>query len=595
MTLRRVLGPAVWTLRTYRGTVFLLVAAGAVGLAAALPVTSLVAPHAGHFATRLGVPVRAFEGDSLGMAWGPYALTPIAMRQWGVHMLFTLLAGVAIGVLVVAAMTVLSVASAQAAARAREIAVRRAVGASRRVLLATGLVEGAATGGAALLVGGIAGTLCARLALERWPGGLHPSSETWSVVAMALALVPILLGAMLPYLAVRHRAVRELTDRRLELIIPVLQLGLSLTVLTAGSLLLRRARELTVSPGTGAPSGELFTIAGGAPTPADRSAAYAALLGGLKREPHVRTASLTSPGALVGLGMNDVVAVEWGGYFFPEHHVFATHYLISADTFRTLHLPVLAGRGITTADDWDAPRVAVVSHALATNNFEGGQVVGRKIQVIRGTFEWYTVVGVVADQPAVALGAKLQPRDAVYLSVLQHPAPNLELLVRGDNAAHALPALPRGVVRTSQVSEASVIIAAEAAPLAWFGRMFGALGWVVLLLATLGTFVVMRLWVLALRYELGVRRAVGATRRAVLGFVVVRALAVGGLGILIGLWLGGMVWGGLAAAVAGLPAWDTGAALRFGALLAAATLAGALWPAQRLAWARPGDLVAAGE
>src|SRR4029077_14717696 len=211
------------------------------------------------------------------------------------------------------------------------------------------------------------------------------------------------------------------------------------------------------APGTGAPRGELFTIAGGAPAAADRSAAYAALLGALKRDPHGRTASLTSPGALVGLGMNDVVAVEWGGYFFPEHHVFATHYLISADTFRTLHLPVLTGRGITAADDWDAPRVAVVSHALAINNFAGGQVVGRKIQIIRGTFEWYTVVGVVADQPAVALGAKLQPRDAVYLSVLQHPAPNLELLVRGDNAARALPALPRGVVRTSQVSEASVI------------------------------------------------------------------------------------------------------------------------------------------
>ena len=245
MSLRRTFGPAFWTLRTYRGTVLLLVTAGAVGLAAALPVTSLVAPHAGRFATRLGVPVRAFEGDSLGMNWGPYALTPIAMRQWGVHMLFDLLAGVAIGVLVVAAMTVLSVASAQAAARAREIAVRRAVGASRRVLLATGVIEGAATAGAALAVGGVAGVLCAQFALARWPGALHPPVAWWNVAAVALALAPILLGAMLPYLAVRHRSVREITDRRLELTIPVLQLGLSLTVLTAGSLLLRRARSTT--------------------------------------------------------------------------------------------------------------------------------------------------------------------------------------------------------------------------------------------------------------------------------------------------------------------------------------------------------------
>src|SRR6266853_289497 len=593
MSLRRALGPALWTLRTYRGTVLLCVTAGAVGLAAALPITSLVAPHAGHFATRLGV--AAMPGESLGMNWGPYALTPTAMRQWGVHMLFDLLAGVAIGVLAVAALTIVSVATATAAARAREIAVRRAVGASRRVLLATGVIEGAITAGTALLLGGVVGAIAVRLALARWPGALHPPDDAWNVAAVVLVLLPILLGAMLPYLPARHRAVRELTDRRLELTIPVLQLGLSLTVLTAGSPLLRRARELTAPAAAGATGGELFAITSRAASPAARSATYAALLQGVKRQPGVQTASLASPGTLVGLGMNDVLTADWGGYFGLPHVVFATHYLISADTFRTLRLPVLAGRAITTADDWDAPRVAVVSHSLATKNFEGGQVVGRKIQIIRGTFDWYTVVGVVADQSPTALGAKLQPREAVYLSVLQHPAPTLELLVRGTvPAAGILPSSHGDVVAGAAAGEVN-LIAAEAAPLAWFGRMFGAEGWVVLLLATLGTFVVMRLWVLALRYELGLRRAVGATRRDVLGFVFVRALLVGALGIVIGLWLGGRVWGGLASVVQGLPAWDTGAALQFGALLAVATLAGALWPARRVAWARPGELVASGE
>ena len=599
MSLRRALGPALWMLRAYRGTVVLLVTAGAVGLAAALPVTSLVAPRAGRFATRLGVPGAMQGGETLGMTWGPYALTPTAMRQWGVHVLFRLLAGVTVGVLAVAALTIISVATAHAAARAREIAVRRAVGASRGVLLATGALEGTITAGAALVIGGVAGTVCARLALARWPGTLHGSSPGWNAVAVVLALLPILAGAMLPYVAVRHRAVREVTDRRLELAIPVLQLGLSLAVLTAGSLLVRRARELVATPATGTASGEMFAIANAAPQPAERSAAYAALLDGLARQPGVRAVSLESPGTSVGLGMNDMVTTDCGrctmaGMFIPLHPVFATHYLISADTFRTLRLPVLAGRGITSADRWDAPRVAVVSHTLAMNHFEGGQAVGRKIQVVRGTNEWYTVVGIVADQYPTALGAKLEPRDAIYLSVLQHPAPALELLVRGGSAGAGLATLSRDVVTGARVSEAGVI-AAEAAPLAWFGRMFGVEGWVVLLLATLGTFVVMRLWVLALRYELGVRRAVGATRRQVLGFVVLRALIVAGLGIAIGLWLGGFLWGGLTSVVAGLPDWDAGAALRFGALLAAATLAGALWPARRVAWSRPGELVASGE
>src|SRR5258708_39740417 len=136
MSLRRALGPALSTLRSYRGTVLLCVTAGAVGLAAALPVTSLVAPHAGHFATRLGVP--AMPGESLGMNWGPYALTPTAMRQWGVHMLFDLLAGVAIGVLAVAALTIVSAAPATAPAPARGIAVRRAVAPALPALLRPG-------------------------------------------------------------------------------------------------------------------------------------------------------------------------------------------------------------------------------------------------------------------------------------------------------------------------------------------------------------------------------------------------------------------------------------------------------------------------
>src|SRR5260370_9133771 len=151
MSLRRALGPARSTRRSYRGTVLLCVTAGAVGVAAALPVRALVAPRAGHFATRLGVP--AMPGESLGMNWGPYALTPTAMRQWGVHMLFDLLAGVAIGVLAVAALTIVSVATANAAARAREIPLRRAVGASRRVLPAPGVIHGPPTPATPLLPG----------------------------------------------------------------------------------------------------------------------------------------------------------------------------------------------------------------------------------------------------------------------------------------------------------------------------------------------------------------------------------------------------------------------------------------------------------
>ena len=112
-------------------------------------------------------------------------------------------------------------------------------------------------------------------------------------------------------------------------------------------------------------------------------------------------------------------------------------------------------------------------------------------------------------------------------------------------------------------------------------------------LATLGAFATMWLGVASLLGELGARRAVGARRRDVVGFVMGRALAVALGGGAFGAWVGMMVWDALGSAVPGLPAWDAGALLRAGALLAAAALAGAYLPARRAARTPPAALLAA--
>ncbi len=91
--------------------------------------------------------------------------------------------------------------------------------------------------------------------------------------------------------------------------------------------------------------------------------------------------------------------------------------------------------------------------------------------------------------------------------------------------------------------------------------MFGMEGWVILMVATLGTFVVMHLWVASLSYEFGLRRSVGARRRDLLRFVLSRAAGVAVGGVAIGLWVGLFVWGALATVVAAFagalhPAWQ---------------------------------------
>ena len=127
----------------------------------------------------------------------------------------------------------------------------------------------------------------------------------------------------------------------------------------------------------------------------------------------------------------------------PWHQVLATHEMVSADTFRALGVKMVAGRSIGSEDRWDAPRVAVVNRALAARHFQRGEAIGRQLMVGLKRSEWYTVVGIVDDPAPAGFGAALQPEYTVYLSVLQHPVPQVDVLVRdsvnpGGTSGHCL-------------------------------------------------------------------------------------------------------------------------------------------------------------
>jgi putative ABC transport system permease protein len=280
------------------------------------------------------------------------------------------------------------------------------------------------------------------------------------------------------------------------------------------------------------------------------------------------------------------------------HPVYAAIHLVSADTFRTLGLRVTAGRSIAATDGWTATPVAVVSQSLADDHFQDHQAVGRQVQLGHTPARWYTVVGVVADQLPVGFGGGFQPSYAVYLSVLQDPVSAVDLLVRGPDEARFTAAVEQDVhtalapdrAQVAHLSE-SQLLAGEAAPIRWFGRLFGLEGWVMLAVATVGTFVVLRLWVRSLLHELGVRRAVGARRFHLYWLIGSRTAGIALGGAAIGCWCGGLLWGALTSTVAGLPAWDVAVAARYGALLVCAAYLGAAGPAWQAARTAPAALL----
>jgi putative ABC transport system permease protein len=540
------------------------------------------------------------------MTWSTLAWSPTATRHAALLMLFQLLVGVAIGVLAVAGLTIISISTARASARAPEVSLRRALGAARRHLFASTLIEGGIIAGAALLVGGMAGTVAGRSALATWSGGVGATTRAASIGAALALLAGLLLGAVLPLMFQRRASpLPRAGGKPLQLAVPALQLGLSLTALTAAALLRQQATPLIPRGAAQLMHGAVFQVTAPEAPPGVRAERYAQVLKQLRARRPAEPVSLSSPGALVGLGMVDVVITDCGrcaqgGLPLPLHPVPATHYLVSSDTFRVLGLQVVAGRVFSARDRWHTARVAVVNQSLALRHFEQGQAVGRKILVERERAEWYTVVGVVENQRPVGFGAGLQPPFAVYLSVLQHPARSVDLFVQapggagaGSDADDVLRRTLGAAATPVAPASASRLLAVEAAPLRWFGGMFEMEGWVILAIATLGTFVVMRLWVASVWYELGLRRAVGARRRDIFGFVLLRAAGVAASGVAIGLWLGLFLWGGLATIVAGLPAWDVHTALHVAPVLVGATLAGALMPAWQAARAAPTELIGA--
>jgi len=133
--------------------------------------------------------------------------------------------------------------------------------------------------------------------------------------------------------------------------------------------------------------------------------------------------------------------------------------------------------------------------------------------------------------------------------------------------------------------------AREAAPVAWFARWIAVEGWATLLIACVGMMAVMRIWVLSLLPELGLRRALGATRGSVLLLVLWQAARVVAAGVAAGCWFGWSVWNVLPTILRGAITWDTRSLAVAALPLALAALMGAILPAARALWDDPGHLI----
>ena len=264
--------------------------------------------------------------------------------------------------------------------------------------------------------------------------------------------------------------------------------------------------------------------------------------------------------------------------------------MVTPGYFDTLGIPLLQGRDISTADTIDTPAVAVVSRSFADQYYPGQDPLGRQFGF---AFAVRTIVGVVGDVRFRGL-ERTDNEPQVYLAASQQRdgqigfyAPN-DLLIRTSVPPSTLMPAVRAVIRRAdpQLPITSMrtledVVALETAPRVVQLRVLGAFAAAAVLLAAIGIHGLLAYTVRARSREIGVRIALGAKGRDIVGMVLGRSAMMAGVGVAIGAAIAYAAGRAMQAMLFGVdPANPTVFAAAAGLALVM-TLAGSLLPAWR--------------
>ena len=523
------------------------------------------------FATISGALAKEFPATNDGLVATLRAVREEASSS--IAQLTLLLFGAVVFVFLIACANVANLLLARASARTKEIAIRLALGAGRGRLLRQLLIESLLLS----LLGGVGGLLVGWWGVDLMLAAIPVELPFWLrfdfdprvfgfVLALAF-LASLLFGLAPAWQASRPEVVDEIKDggrssgggarsHRLRHALVVGEIALALVLLVGAGLMMRSFLALNrVAPGFDAHSVVTFRI--GFP-PAMTAGVkdekpifrgfFRDLLPRLAALPGVESVAATS--ALPGLGMGGFHYIIPEGQPEPKGFSEATFALfrqVTPDFFATLRIPLRAGRGFTATDDATHPSVVVVDEIFARKFFPNEDPIGKRFHTQGKPGEpphWLEIVGVAGvvrrwvdrdDSPPTFYLAYEQDT-ANFMSVM--------LRVRGDPAAF---------LKTDGPLRTAVVAVNPDIPLYWnytlqdaidrsdsvwkrhfFGYLFTAFAAVALLLASIGIYGVMAYSVAQRTQEIGVRMALGAQPREIIGMVIRQGARLVGLGLALG-------------------------------------------------------------
>jgi predicted permease len=456
-----------------------------------------------------------------------------------------ILMGLVALVLLIACTNVGMMVQARNAIRARDFSLRMAIGATKgkifRYLLAESFLL--VTAGAGL---GWLFALLATRTLASWSDietGLNPDRSVLlftllisALAALTFGLVPLWDALRVPVAGVLRANANQLTGSRKGMlggrIVMSAQIAISLVLLMAASLLLRTLHNYaTQNLGMEADGLLVFGV-----TPqgqGDTLAFYRTLIDRLRQVPGVESVSMAGNRPGSGWSNNDNLLLDGveqkGGHLRWNG--------VGADFFRTMNVPILAGRDIGDQDGKDSMRVAVVNETLVARYLAHTNPIGHKIWKKNPA----TIVGVVADSKYRAVDE--EPIAMAYTAEMQSSSlgtMNMEVRTRGD-ALSLLPEIRKTVaslypnvpLEDPMTQQAQFDKSYEQQRM--FAAMGGFFGVLAVLLVATGLYGTQSFRVSRRTTEIGIRMALGASRGQVLTTVMRESMWVLLAGLTVGI------------------------------------------------------------
>jgi putative ABC transport system permease protein len=526
----------------------------------------------------------------------------------GTRTALLMLVGAVAILLLIACANVANILLARGATRQKEIALRLALGAGRvrlvRQFLTESLLLALAGGGLGVLLALWALAPLKALVPGEMSGGTALTLDARVLGFTALvSLVSALAFGLFPALSLASQdlngALKEggrggssgARSNRARRVLVVSEIALAAVLLTGAGLLIRSLDRLLDVPLGFEPdkvlTAQLTLPQARYPEKPQRTAFVSRVLERLGGSPEVESAAVVSRIPL-NFGRS-TRSVEIQGKTPQEIKVSPDYLVTSPGYFRSMGIPLLAGRDFDERDAAGAQRVVVINEATARYLWPGENALGK---LLKTDDEWSQVVGVVANVRQVSLASP--PPPAVHVPYAQDPWPFMSLVVRAKTTpAGAAPTLLGAVggvdrdVPLYGVRPMEEVLATSVSARRWRTLLLSLFAFTALALACLGIYGVTAYSVTQRTHEIGIRMTLGARKGDVLKMVVGQGLKLAVVGVAAGL-VAALLLSRLATSLLyGVEAADPVTLAAVAAILIGVTAAACLVPARRAARVDP--------